>query len=92
MLEMRHLEPASPDLAERITRAALQIEQKPYPVLLLWMQRKTQPIRLPHPVYGMVALLMLGLTLGLSSPASYLFNDNDEVAISSSSDSGEDIL
>jgi hypothetical protein len=51
LLRSRRLEPASPDLAERIVRRARSIPQNQTVTLTQWMKRLFAEFHLPRPVY-----------------------------------------
>jgi hypothetical protein len=68
MLRSRSFVPASPDLAERIVRAAQLTRHGPALSLGQWVQQLFAEYRLPEPVYVMAGTLLLGFVVGLSAP------------------------
>jgi hypothetical protein len=69
MLRSRAIEPASPDLAQRIIFAARQLPQTRTVSLWQWMRQLCAELHLPKPAYVLASSLVLGMVIGFSLPS-----------------------
>lgn len=77
MLHERRLEPASPDLAQRIVLKAQRLPQKQPLPLWQWIRQLFAEFHLPKPAYVIVSTLVLGIVVGFSTPESTALNDEE---------------
>jgi hypothetical protein len=68
MLRSRAIEPASPDLAQRIIFKARQLPQNRSVSLWEWMRQLCADLHLPKPAYMLASSLVLGMVIGFSLP------------------------
>jgi hypothetical protein len=68
MLRSRRVEPASPDLAQRIIFKARQLPQIRSVSLWQWMRQLCAELHLPKPAYVLASSLILGMVIGFSLP------------------------
>ena len=68
-LRARRIEPASPDLAERIILKAQGIPQVRATSFWQWLRQLCAEYHLPKPAYVLAGALVLGLVIGLSTAA-----------------------
>ena len=75
MLRSRPLEPAGPDLAERIILKARTVPQNQALPLGQSVRRLFAEFHLPRPAYVLAATLLLGLLLGFNNPLDHPSTD-----------------
>jgi|ERR1043166_7608753 len=68
MLKARRIEPAGPDLAQRIILKAQAIPQRTTISLWQWLQELFSEYHLAKPAYVLAGTLLLGFIIGLSAP------------------------
>jgi hypothetical protein len=68
MLRSRRIEPASPDLAERIILKAQSLPQKKTISPWQWLRELCVEFHLPKPAYVVATALVFGLVIGFSMP------------------------
>jgi hypothetical protein len=68
-LRARRIEPASPDLTERIILKAQGIPQVRAISFWQWLRQLCAEYHLPKPAYVLASALVLGLVIGLSTAA-----------------------
>jgi hypothetical protein len=68
MLQSRRVEPASPDLADRIVLKAQSIPQTRTVTLAQWVRGVFAEFHLPRPAYVLACTLILGFVLGRFTP------------------------
>jgi hypothetical protein len=68
LLRSRHIEPASPDLAQRIIFKARQLPQNKAVPLVQWVAQLFSEFHLPKPAYVLASALVLGVVIGFSAP------------------------
>jgi hypothetical protein len=68
LLQARRVEPASPDLAERILLKAEAIPQVQTNTLSQWIKGLFAEFHLPKPAYVLAGTLVLGFVVGLNNP------------------------
>jgi hypothetical protein len=68
LLRSRRIEPASPDLAQRIIWRAQQLPQKKSAPLTQWVRNLFGEFHLPKPAYVLASALVLGVVIGMSTP------------------------
>ena len=68
MLQSRRLEPASPDLAERIVHKARHLTQNQTVSLTQWMKGLFAEFHLPRPAYVLASALIFGFVVGFTVP------------------------
>jgi hypothetical protein len=91
MLRSRRLQPAGPDLAERIILKALQTPQNQTIPLTEWMKRLFAEFHLPRPAYVLACTLILGIIAGFNAPADTTpADDADSVRVQSFLSADED--
>lgn len=83
MLKSRRLEPAGPDLAQRIILKAQQTRQNQTIPLTEWMKRLFAEFHLPRPAYVIACALILGILVGLYNPLDTATDDADPVYLQS---------
>jgi hypothetical protein len=83
MLQSRRVEPASPDLADRIVLKAQSIRQTRTVTLAQWVRGVFAEFHLPRPAYVLACTLILGFLLGLYTPVETTTDDTDAVQIQS---------
>lgn len=91
MLRSRQVEPASPDLAERIILRAQRMPQNQTLTLTQWMQRLCAEFYLPRPVYVVASTLIFGFVLGLNTPLYTTVDDADPIHVQSFLYADEDL-
>jgi len=69
LLRSRRVEPASPDLAQRIIFKARQLPQTRTVSLWQWMRQLCAEFHLPKPAYLLASALILGMVIGFSLPS-----------------------
>lgn len=92
LLRSRRIDPASPDLAERIVLQAQQIPQYQTIPFTQWMQQLFSEFHLPRPVYVFACTLILGVVVGFTSPLDTPADDVDAVHVQSFLYVDEDML
>ena len=93
LLRSRHVEPASPDLAQRIIFKARQLPQTK--TMPLWQSVRDLfgEFHLPKPAYVLATALALGVVIGLSTPQdTYLAADDGGTSIQSFLSADETLL
>jgi hypothetical protein len=68
LLSSRRIEPASPDLAQRIILAAERLPQNKNMPLWQWVRELFSEFHLPKPAYVLASALVLGMVIGFSAP------------------------
>lgn len=68
MLRARGLEPASPDLAQRIILKAQSLPQNQTMPLWQWIKQLFAEFHLPRPAYVLACTLILGFVVGFNAP------------------------
>jgi hypothetical protein len=68
MLRSRRLEPAGPDLAQRIILNAQAIPQNKNVPLWEWIRQVCTEFHLPKPAYVLAGALIFGVVIGFSTP------------------------
>lgn len=92
LLRSRRIDPASPDLAERIVLQARQIPQNQTIPLTQWMMRLFNEFHLPRPMYVFACTLILGIVVGFTSPLNTPTDEVDAVHVQSFLYADEDML
>src|SRR5690349_7327113 len=93
MLQSRRVEPAGPDLAERIIRKARILPQHSTVSLSQWVRDLFSDFHLPRPVYVVVSTLIFGFVVGFTLPQyTTPTDDTDSVAVQSFLYANEDVL
>jgi hypothetical protein len=93
MLQSRRIEPASPDLAERIIRQAQQVPQNQTVALTQWVRGLFAEFRLPRPTYVLVSTLIFGFVVGFTiSQYTTTADDTDPISVQSFLYADEDVL
>ena len=92
MLKARHIEAASPDLAQRIILKAQGIPQKGAISLWQFLQQLFAEFHLAKPAYVLAATLFLGFIIGFSEPLGTTANDADGAQVQSFLYADESIL
>ena len=69
MLRSRRIEPASPDLAQRIIFKARQRPQSRRVSPWQWLRQLCAELHLPKPAYVLASSLVLGMVIGFSLPS-----------------------
>ncbi|HEY3302776.1 MAG TPA: hypothetical protein VGL70_04470 [Candidatus Binatia bacterium] len=77
MLRSRRMEPAGPDLAQRIILKAQDIPQNQTLPPAQWVKRLFAEFHLPKPAYVLAGTLILGLVLGFNAPVDTTPDDAD---------------
>ncbi|HEY2987826.1 MAG TPA: hypothetical protein VGL11_08870 [Candidatus Binatia bacterium] len=77
MLRSRRMEPAGPDLAQRIILKARDMPQSQTLPLTQWMKGLFAEFHLPKPAYVLAGTLMIGLVLGFNAPVDTTPDDLD---------------
>jgi hypothetical protein len=80
LLRSRRVEPASPDLAQRIIFKARQLPQDRTVSLWQWMRQLCAEFHLPKPAYVLASALILGMVIGFSLPPDISSNTDDNTA------------
>jgi len=75
-LRARRIEPASPDLAERIILKAQGIPQVRAISFWQWLRQLCAEYHLPKPAYVLASALILGLLIGFSTAADVTSTDD----------------
>ena len=68
LLRSRRLEPASPELAQRIILKARAIPQSKTVPLWQWIRELCVEFHLPNPAYVLASALIIGTVIGFSMP------------------------
>jgi hypothetical protein len=68
MLGSRRLEPASPDLTQRIILKAQALTQNKNLPLWQWIRQICTEFHLPKPAYVLASALVFGVVIGFSTP------------------------
>jgi hypothetical protein len=92
ILRSRQIEPAGPDLAERIVLRAQAIPQKQTMPLLPWLKRLFAELHIPRPAVVLASALILGFVAGYSAPLLAPADTGDGVSVQSFLYADEDIL
>ena len=92
LLQSRRVEPASPDLVERIVLQARRIPQNQTIPLTQWMKRLFSEFHLPRPVSVFACTLILGIVVGFNSPLDTPADDGDAMHVQSFLYADEDML
>ena len=93
MLQSRRLEPASPDLAERIVHKARHLTQNQTVSLTQWMKGLFAEFHLPRPTYVLVCALIFGFIVGFTVPQNTTpADDTDSLPVQSFLSADEDEL
>jgi hypothetical protein len=92
MLDARRIQPASPDLAERIILKAQMIPQIQVFSLARWIKQTFAELHLPNPAYVLAGTLMMGFVVGLNVPADTVTDNADAVQALSFVDPDEGLL
>ncbi|MGE0680228.1 MAG: hypothetical protein AB7P69_04870 [Candidatus Binatia bacterium] len=92
LLRARRIEPASPDLVERIVLQAQQIPQKQTIPLRQWIRRLFSEFHLPRPVYVFACTLIFGIVVGFNSPFETPTDETDAMHVQSFLYADEDML
>lgn len=91
MLRSRRVEPASPELAERIILKAQALPQKEAMSLTRWMRRIFAEFHLPQPAYVLSCTLVVGFLIGVMAPAD-MPREHPDLGVQSFLYADEDIL
>jgi hypothetical protein len=75
LLRSRPVEPASPDLAQRIIMKARQIPRNQRVTLGQWLTGLFGEFHLPKPAYVLAGTLLLGFIIGLNTPEQTAVDD-----------------
>jgi hypothetical protein len=78
MLRARRVEPASPDLAQRIILKAQSVPQNQTIPLWQWMRQLFAEMHLPRPAYMFACTLILGFVIGFNAPLSTNGTDDSD--------------
>jgi hypothetical protein len=68
MLGSRRLEPASPDLTQRIILTAQAMPQNKNVPLWQWIRQVCTEFHLPKPAYVLASALVFGVVIGFTTP------------------------
>lgn len=80
LLRSRRVEPASPDLAQRIILKAQRLPQKPILSLWQWVRQICEEFHLPKPAYMLAGALIVGMVIGFSLPGDASPDGADDLA------------
>jgi hypothetical protein len=92
MLRARRLEPASPDLAQRIILKAQSLPQSGTVPLRQWVRQLFAEFHLPKPAYVLACALLLGFVVGMNTPVATTNDNSDTVNLQSFLYADEDVL
>ena len=93
MLQSRRLEPASPDLAERIIHKARHLPQNQTVSVTQWMKGLFAEFHLPRPAYVLASALIFGFVVGFTVPQNTMPSDDaDSLSVQSFLYADEDDL
>lgn len=93
MLQSRRLEPASPDLAERIIHKARHLPQNQTVSVTQWMKGLFAEFHLPRPAYVLASALIFGFVVGFTVPQNTTpADDADSISVQSFLYADEDEL
>jgi hypothetical protein len=93
LLQSRRLEPASPDLAERIIRKAQLLPQQQSVSLGRWISELFTDFHLPRPAYVLVSTLIFGFVVGFTIPQyTTSIDEADAITVQSFLYADEDVL
>jgi hypothetical protein len=93
MLQSRRLEPASPDLAERIVHKTRHLPQNQTVSLTQWMKGLFAEFHLPRPAYVLASALIFGFVVGFTVPQyTTPADDADSLSVQSFLYADEDVL
>jgi len=80
LLRARGVEPASPDLAQRIIFKASELPQNRTVSFWQWLGQICAELHLPKPAYVLAGALILGMVLGLRAPQNPELTTDDSSA------------
>lgn len=93
LLQSRRVEPAGPDLAERIVLKAQHLPQQQTVPLTQWVRGLFAEFHLPRPVYVLVSTLIFGFVVGFTIPQyTTTADDADPIPVQSFLYADEDML
>ena len=92
MLNTRRIQPASPDLAQRIILKAQMTPQIQVFSLARWIKQTFAELHLPNPAYVLAGTLMIGFVFGLNFPSDTVTDNADAVQVLSFVDPDEGLL
>jgi hypothetical protein len=93
MLQSRRVEPAGPDLAERIISKARQVPQTQTVSLAQWVKGLFAEFHLPRPAYVIASTLIFGFVVGFTTPQhTTTVDDVDPIRVQSFLYVDEDVL
>ncbi|MGH7929337.1 MAG: hypothetical protein ACREQV_16230 [Candidatus Binatia bacterium] len=92
LLRARRMEPASPDLAQRIVLRAQQLPQNKTLPLWQWIRELFTEFHLPKPAYVLASALVLGMVIGFSTPQDTSQSADDTSATIQTFLSGDEAL
>ncbi|HEX2228482.1 MAG TPA: hypothetical protein VHM64_15205 [Candidatus Binatia bacterium] len=76
LLRSRRVEPASPDLAQRIILMAQQLTQQKTAPFWQSLRELFTEFHLPQPAYVLAGALLIGLVIGFSAPEDQYGSDD----------------
>jgi hypothetical protein len=79
LLRSRRIEPASPDLAQRIILRARTLPQNTTLPFWQWVSKLFAEFHLPKPAYVLAGALILGMVIGFNAPQDTQDADDDGV-------------
>lgn len=91
LLKSRRIEPASPDLAQRIILRAQRSAQNKTVPLWQWLGELFAEFHLPKPAYVLASALVLGIVIGFNAPQD-INNGADDGALQSFLSADEALL
>lgn len=91
LLKSRRIEPASPDLAQRIILRAQRSAQNKTVPLWHWLGELFAEFHLPKPAYVLASALVLGMVIGFNAPQD-INNGADDGALQSFLSADEALL
>jgi hypothetical protein len=92
LLRSRRVEPASPDLAQRIILKAQQLPQNKTIPFWQSLRELFGEFHLPRPAYVLASALVLGIVIGLSTPQDANLVPDDVGSVQSFLSSDEALL
>jgi hypothetical protein len=92
MLRARRIEPANPDLAERIVQKAQGIAQNRPISFMGWWRQLFADFHLPRPAYVFACTLILGFVIGFYLPVNITKDQPDTIPVQSFLYADEDVL
>jgi len=81
LLRARRVEPASPDLAQRIILKARSLPQAPSMPLWQSLRQVFAEFHLPKPGYVLAGALLLGMVIGFSAPQESSFAEENSLSV-----------